>query len=201
MKISIISGSQRQQSQSSKVARYLQTRTDSLLACESFLFELGGNPLPLWDEEIWTKDSHWQHSWQPVAKEFQDSDGFVWVVPEWNGMVPPAIINLLHLCSHKEVGHKPALIVTVSASRNGAYPVSLLRQATTKNNRMLYIPEHIIVRDVERMLNGDEPKTQDEEYLIKRIDYAVNILGSYTTALQKVRSAGIIDHQTFANGM
>ncbi len=201
MKITLISGSQRQASQSSKVSKYLQNIVNTELKSNSYLLDLGGNPLPLWDEQVDSPGSHWQESWHPIAKELQDSDAFIWVVPEWNGMVPPAVINLLHLCSHKEVGHKPALIVSVSASRNGAYPISLMRQGTTKNNRMFYIPEHIIIRDVENMLNGDESHSDAEAYLIRRINYALRILGSYAEASQAIRSSGLIDHDNFANGM
>ena len=54
-----------------------------------------------------------------------------------------------------QLGHKPALIVTVSSADGGAYPVAELRMSSYKNNRICYLPEHVILRNVERILNDD----------------------------------------------
>lgn len=201
MKISLISGSHRSKSESARVTKYIEKRVKNLLSADTYRFELKDNPLPLWDESFWDDGEVWQECWFPIAKEFQSSDAFVWVVPEWNGMLPSGIINLLHLCGHKEVGHKPALIVTVSGSRNGAYPVSQMRMSTTKNNRMLYIPEHIIVRDVPKMLASEAAANEDDQYLRDRIDYCLKLLGQYAVALRQVRESNVIDYSSFPNGM
>ena len=53
MKISVISGSHRQNAQSLKVAQYIQSLLDSGISEHSWLFSLTQNPLPLWDEGVW----------------------------------------------------------------------------------------------------------------------------------------------------
>ena len=200
MKFTIVSGSHRQQSQSEKVSDFIRDQLKG--SHEVFELKLSKNPLPLWDEELSNPDSHWKNSWAPVAKELQNSDAFIWVVPEWNGMLPSGVVNLLQLCSYKELGHKPALIVSISASVNGIYPVSQMRMNTTKNNRMVYIPEHLIIRNVASVFN-DTQSTSDERdiYLRKRLKYCLGILELYAEHLRPIREAGIIDYQTYPNGM
>jgi len=201
VKITLISGSHRTQSESARVSRYIESRVKSLISADSFRFELTNNPLPMWDESIWDDGEVWKTSWLPVADEISSSDALIWVVPEWNGMLPSGVINLLHLCSAKEVSHKPALIVSISSSRNGAYPISQMRMNTGKNNRMLYIPEHIIIRDVKQMLVGDAPANDDDQFIRARIDYCLRLLEQYALALRQVRESGVIDHKSFPNGM
>ena len=88
-------------------------------------------------------------------------------------MVPSAVKNFFLLCSAQELGHKPGLIVSISSSRNGAYPVAELRMSSFKNNRLLYIPEHLILRDVEKMFNPGEPGLEDDIYYRQRLDYCL----------------------------
>jgi len=204
MKITVISGSHRDPSQSMKVARHIQqTLLVSDYCSEAEIFSLAGNPLPLWDEGIWDGDETWKKILQPMRTLFGESDGFVVVSPEWHGQVPAGLKNLFLLASKKEVGHKPALIVTVSSSDGGAYPVAELRMSSYKNNRICYIPEQVIVRNVEQVLNADpEANNPDaDRYFRERIDWSLRVLGSYASALAEVRSSGITTHEKFGNGM
>ena len=111
MKISIISGSHRSHSQSSKVARFMQkTLEENKLSDETWLFNLADNPLPLWDERVWEGHPDWQACLDPVHGHLTESDGFVVVSPEWHGQVPAGLKNFFLLCGQEQVGHKPALI-------------------------------------------------------------------------------------------
>jgi NAD(P)H-dependent FMN reductase len=200
LKYTVISGSHRQNSQSEKVARFISARLKG--THEVFELHLSKNPLPLWDEELSNPNSHWRSSWQPMAAELQSSDALIWVVPEWNGMLPSGVVNLLQLCGHKELGHKPALIISISASANGAYPISQMRMNTTKNNRMVYIPEHMIIRDVENMFNDANKASGDSDtYLRGRLDYCLGILELYAKQLKPIRTADVIDYKSYPNGM
>lgn len=87
-----------------------------------------------------------------MLKKLYACDGLVFVVPEWGGMVPPALINLLLLTANGSanglpLGHKPAFIVGVSASAGGSYPISQLRGYAAKNSHINWIPLHVIVRN------------------------------------------------------
>ncbi|MCX6128553.1 MAG: NAD(P)H-dependent oxidoreductase [Proteobacteria bacterium] len=175
----------------------MQQGTDT----QTWLLDLCGNPLPLWDEGVWKGAEPWHTVWDPIKTQLQNSDAFIFVVPEWHGMVPSALKNLFQLCSTQELGHKPALIVAISSARGGSYPVSELRMSSYKNNRILYIPEHLIVRDVESMLNPGAPKGEDDTYIRQRLGYCLAVLKQYANALREVRLSGVIDHKTYPNGM
>ncbi len=202
MKYIVVSGSHRQNSQSLKVSKYIQSRLSTLLSVKSSLIDLGNNPLPLWDESIWSENRPlWDEKWSPLAKDIQSADGIVVTCPEWGGMVPSGLKNFFLLCGNKELGHKPGLIVSVSGSRNGAYPISELRMSSFKNNRINYIPDHVIVREVAQVLNDGAPKDEDEKYLRERMDYSLKVFHEYGKAMRAVRSSGIIDFDAFPNGM
>lgn len=200
MKVTILNGSSRKQSQSGKISRFIDAKLHSKGGVTTYYMNLESNPLPMWDEGIWNDTPEWK-VWNPIKAELQSSDAFIFVVPEWGGMVPPAVKNFFLLCSHQELGHKPALIVAVSSSRGGSYPVSELRISSYKNTRLLYLPEHFIIRDVENMFNGDTPANEDDKYLRMRLDYCLNLLQAYGKSLKEIRASGVIDHKTFPNGM
>jgi len=204
MKISIISGSHRKVSQSEKVARFVQRTLEANKVCEeTWLFSLAQNPLPLWDESIWEGDPVWQDLLQPISGELASSDAFVVISPEWHGQVPAGLKNFFLMWSKGELAHKPALIVTVSSGDGGAYPVAELRMSSYKNNRICYIPEHVIVRNVESVLN-DSPADNNpdaDQYFRARFAYALGILRQYALAMRQVRDSGATETVTFKNGM
>ncbi len=204
MKFSIISGSHRENSQSEKVARYLQRTLEETKLCEeTWLFTLANNPLPLWDESIWEGAEAWRDRMQPISQALKSSDALIVVAPEWHGQVPAGLKNFFLLCGRQEVGHKPALIVTVSSADGGAYPVAELRMSSYKNNRLCYIPEHVIVRNVESVLNEREADNNPEadQYFRARFAYALSILKEYALALRQVRASGATETTMFKNGM
>ena len=204
MKIGIISGSHRNASQSEKVARFIQRTLEEQKLCEhSWLFSLAGNPLPLWEESIWDGDVEWQQRLAPISAELASCDAFVVISPEWHGQVPSGLKNFFLMWGKGELAHKPALIVSVSSADGGTYPVAELRMSSYKNNRICYIPEQIIVRNVEKVLN-DDPAQNDADadaYFRERILFALNILKQYALALGKVRASGVTVTETFKNGM
>lgn len=204
MKISIISGSHRKNAQTTKVARFIQQALETQgLADETWLFNLAENPLPLWDEGVWEGDPAWQERLSPIRTQLSESDGLVVVSPEWHGQVPAGLKNFFLLCGKDQVGHKPALITTVSSGDGGAYPVAELRMSSYKNNRICYIPEHIIVRHVESVLNDDPAQNNPDadSYFRERIRFALGILVEYAKALGAVRSSGATVNDKFGNGM
>jgi len=204
MKISIISGSHRNPSQSAKVAGYIErTLGAEHPGMETWLYTLADNPLPLWDQTLWENNEEWNERLAPLKKKLSGSDGFVIVTPEWHGQVPAGLKNFFLLFNRFEVGHKPALIVTVSSSDGGAYPVAELRMSSYKNNRICYIPEQVIVRHVKQVLNDDPGNNNAEAdaYFRERISWALGILAGYAAALRPMREKVRIHHDKFGNGM
>jgi NAD(P)H-dependent FMN reductase len=200
MKTAIISGSHRVDSQSDRVARYLGHEITRAKG-EADIISLSKNPLPLWDEGVWSNDPKWAEVWGPISKRLKACDALVLVAPEWAGMAPPGLKNFLLLCSAAEVGHKPALIVSVSSGIGGSYPIAELRVSSYKNNRLVYIPEHVIVRNVEEVLHGETPAGERDESTRARLRYGVTLLSEYARALKAVRESGTVDHKSFPFGM
>ena len=201
MKIAIVAGSHRREAESDRVATYLERELTKLGISDSYLLSLSGNPLPLWDEDVWSGDEKWKSLWQPISKELVSSDALVVVSPEWSGMAPPGLKNLFLLCGADVLAHKPGLIVTVSAGAGGSYPVTELRISSYKNTRLCYIPDHVIVRNVGQMLHGDQPAEEHDQALRGRITYSLRVLVEYAKALRLVRNSGVIDLKAFPYGM
>lgn len=197
MNIIVVIGSHRQQSQSRKVGLFLCRLLKGLTAeMRVDLLDLAMSPIPFWDEqgnaEIWT----------PISDRLQAAEGIIVVTPEWGGMVPPALKNFFLHCSNDELAHKPGLIVAVSAGRGGAYPVAELRMSSYKNTRLCYIPDHVIVRNVQTMLNDFERSaSQEEEALRARLQYALYVFLEYCKGLRSVRQSDAMTCKKYPFGM
>ncbi len=204
MKITIISGSHRNPSQSEKVANYIShTFNAEHNDIESHVYTLADNPLPLWDQSLWEDNEEWNQRLAPLRKQLSESDGFVIISPEWHGQVPAGLKNFFLMFNRFELGHKPALIVTVSSADGGAYPVAELRMSSYKNNRICYIPEQLVLRNVENILNENDADNNPEtdSYFKERISWTLGILKGYAVALKSMRENIEIHHDKFGNGM
>ena len=203
MKFAIINGSHRQNAQSAKVARYIERQLQQQQPNDqTWRFDLTDNPLPLWDESIWDGDPTWQARLRPLSAELADSDALVVIAPEWHGMVPAGLKNFFLMWGKNELAHKPALIVAVSSGVGGSYPVAELRMSSSKNNRLLYIPEQLIIRNVESVLNDDtENDPEADTYYRERTDYALYVLRRYAESLRELRTDPEIFNAKFKNGM
>jgi NAD(P)H-dependent FMN reductase len=202
MKLAIIAGSQRPRSQSAKVGRFI----DALLAAEfdgvaTLFYDLGKCPLP-WCEEEEPKPEELENPvWQALSRELKTCDGIVVVTPEWGGMVPASLKNFFLWCNAQELSHKPGLIVAVGRRLGGSYPVVELRMSSYKNTQLCWIPEHVIVRNVETVLNDTEPVGEDDVYIRARVGYGLRLLIAYAKALRLVRESGAVDADTYRWGM
>ena len=203
MKIGVIVGSHRKDSESAKVGRFLCAQLATRADVSTWTLDLGKTPLPLWDEALWSDGPHW--SGIPALKqELDECDGFIMIAPEWHGMVPAALKNFLLLwAATGELSHKPALATAVSAAEGGAYVIAELRMSSYKNNRLCWIPEQLIARDVNAICNedGSQNNTKRHDAFAERSRYALDLLLAYAAALSSVRDSGLIDHDTFMNGM
>lgn len=205
MKITVISGSQRHanNSQSLKVAKFISTvLIDKKVCDQTELISMSDKPYPLWDENIWEGDKEWNNLISPMVDKLVESDAFIILVPEYHGMAPSALKNFLLMHNKDQIGHKPALLIGISSSDGGAYPLAELRMNSAKNNRLCYIPEQIVIRNVESVLNVEGKNDEDaDQYFKERIDYALGILKQYAIALKQVRVSGATDTEQFKNGM
>jgi len=204
MKISIISGSHRNPSQSEKIGQYIETLLENKFSdVEPFLYTLAGNPLPLWDQSVWESDEKWNDLLAPLKEQFSNSDAFIIITPEWHGQVPAGLKNLFLLFSRFEFGHKPAFIISISSGNGGTYPVAELRMSSYKNNRLCYIPEQLIIRDIEKVFNNkiEDNDQKSDRYYKDRLNWCLEILMGYGKALKTMRAETKIHNDQFSNGM
>lgn len=202
MKIGIISGSSRHDKpQSTKVAGYIQHVIEKS-GYKSYWLNLSKVEIKYWDETFWSDYANFDNNWSVASKQLHECDGLVVVSPEWNGMIPPALLNIFHLAVKGEFSNKPALLVGVSAGINGVYPIAQLRINSGKNTFINYIPHHVIVRNVESVMNDFDIIYDENDKLIReRLDYSLRILAVYTEAFIQIRNSGIIQQAPFKNGM
>jgi NAD(P)H-dependent FMN reductase len=205
MKIAIISGSHRPESQSGRVGVYLEKQIKSLHeGADTYMLDLGVDPLPFWDESMWGKEGDAKDAWTPISKELQSCDAAIVLAAEWNGTVPAALKNFFHYVSGAELGHKAGLIVGISGSINGAYPIAEMRSSSYKNCKICYMPDHLILRHVGEILHEDarDGFGDQDAYNKERIDYTLNVFFEYAKALNAVRKSEVVKStpQKFAFG-
>lgn len=203
MHITVISGSHRKDGQSNKVAAYLAHQCEKLFKASTWVIKLSDIDLPLWEDSVWEGDEVWMERLKPIKEELQKADAVIVVSPEYNGMASAAMKNFFLCIGDEEVGHKPGLLVGVSAGTGGTLPIVELRASSYKNCRINYIPEHLIVRNANKVLNAkpEDNDARDDGYIRGRIDFALGIFEEYAKALKAVRASGKITNPKYENGM
>lgn len=186
MNLLIVSGSQRKSSQSAKVANYIHLNSHQFSNVEHL--ELCQHQLPFWDGDE-DSQSLKESDWPNMNAQIKQSDALVLITPEWGGMATPILKNFLLLCDQQNTGHKPALIVSVVNGISGAYPISEIRMNSLKNNKLVAVPDHLIIRNVEEVLNQNSMTqlSPREVRLRNRIKYSLHMLHQYSQALKPIR--------------
>ena len=99
------------------------------------------------------------------------------------------------------MSHKPALVFGVSATPvGGIRPIEDIKHLF-KNARSVFLPEPIVINNVNDFALDDKVENEQDQYLFPRIDYALNLLEQYAKALKQVRDSGVIDYKNFEFGM
>ena len=199
MKISIISTSHQKNSQSKRVSEIFKNlilEIDNKI--EIFNLDMFETKIPLWSSEKSEDLSFWKDDLGKISTHFNSSDGFIFVVPEYGGMASPNAKNFFLIFNNGELFHKPGLIISISSGNGGAYPISELRSSSYKNTHVLWIPENIIIRNVNQFVPGKHgdliPGWMDD-----RIKYSLNLLIKYSVYLKPIQK--YINRKDFANGM
>ena len=199
MKISIISASHRKESESERIANLIGSKIKSNKpSINLFNLDLSFSNLPLWSPDKKNGSGIWGEHWKNISNELKQSDGFIFVVPEYGGMATPNSKNIFLLCGDGELAHKPGLIVSVSSGNGGAYPIADLRSFSYKNTHIMWIPENIIIRNVQEYNPGNHGNSIPE-WLDNRIDYTLEILLAYSLNMRPLRE--LINRKEFGNGM
>jgi len=185
-----------------KVAAHMRvTLLDLKLCDEVSIVSLADHNLPLWDEDVVAAGSVFSAAIESISRDLDSSDAFVVISPEWHGMAAPALKNFFMYWGRSELSHKPALPVSVSSGSGGAYPIAELRMSSYKNNRICYLPEQLIVRNADEVLNDGGVNGEEDEYLRSRLTYCLELLSSYASAFVTIRQSTVINNTNFRNGM
>ena len=195
MRIIIVSASSRKNSESFRVSTYVKNELEKDSAMQVELISLQENPVPLWEQ-----DENPNEERKECMRVFENADGFIFVIPEWNGMAPPGLRNLF-LCAEYEMAHKPCLLIGVTVGLSGAYPLIEMRACSYKNSRICYLPEQMVIKQVHKFLKTEKPQDEIDEMVRERITYCLSLLKEYTKALKGVRESGVVDHKSFPSGM
>ena len=199
MKISIISASHRKNSQSKRISDLLFKNLLNLKSeLDIFSLDLAKSSLPLWSPNKKNGEGVWGETWISISKNLESSDSFILVVPEYGGMATPAAKNLFLICGSGEFAHKPGLIVSVSSGNGGAYPIAELRSSSYKNTHIMWIPENIIIRNVDEFNPGAHGNNVPK-WLDSRIEYVLKVFLAYTSNMKPLRK--IVNRKDFGNGM
>jgi NAD(P)H-dependent FMN reductase len=209
MHVTLIAGGHRPASESTRIGHYIDAEIQKDGHTTTFL-ELANTDLPFWDEGMWGAEGlkdKWATLWAPISKELQKSDAFVVMAPEYHGMLPSRLKNVLLLVGNgPDLAHKPALAVGVSSSMGGTYPIAELRMNGVKNNRMVLIPDHMIVRDAANMFRDDTSKLTEQQKKVDadlraRMTFSLGQLYAYADALKSARATGKLTDKRFPNGL
>ncbi len=188
MRLMIIAGGMRYPSGSGRAAAFIRQKAGEQIFFDPIdLLDLGQNPLPLWDEGVWQGEEKWRQILTPLRERMQAADAYVLVSPEYNGMASPALKNLSLFFDERTTGHKPALIVAVtSEAHNGQYPVADLRAFGAKNTKWVYIPDHLIYRNIRQLITEDLQMT--DALLEEQTLFGLRELRLYAEAMKDVRN-------------
>ncbi len=112
MVISIISGSQSNQSISLRVAKFLVNHLQQILPQDEIqIIEASKFEIPL-DISAYKNDGSAPEHLQDLVKNFYRTDGFILLTPEYNGSYTPVLKNLLN--HFPKMHRKPCAIVSAS---------------------------------------------------------------------------------------
>jgi NAD(P)H-dependent FMN reductase len=196
----IVSSSLQANSQTLKIANYLKTQIEQDQNHKVTLLDLQSNPLPFWNTTTLVTDK------QTLKPLLEGINSLILLTPEYCGACSPSLKNFI-LFLDRFQNHLPTLLVSVSSGRSGSYPISELRAFGFKNPKLNFIPEHLVVRNCTKILNPDqtvemvEPEYKKEHlFMVSRIDYTLNILGSYAQAYEAYLKY-LPYNVEFANGM
>ena len=197
----IIAGSYRSKSESLRISHWLN---HEFYQDQAELIDLHSLALPLWDGQslndpkLIAAVEHWQ-------QKIEHARQLIIVTPEWHGSAPAALKNALQWSQPGALAHKPCLLVGISAAVGGAFAISDMRASCYKNNRLLFLPEHIILRNVTDLWSDTDLDCQtareQETYLYDRFQYALTQLSAYAEALDGIRPNLLEGLKKFPNGM
>lgn len=163
-KIGIIVGSLRKESYNRKVAEVIKSFLEKEI--DAKILEIGN--LPLYNEDIDGENP--PEEYIKFRKIIDQTDGFIFVTPEYNRSYPAAIKNALDVASIGEENYwagKPGAIVSASPGRFGGFGSSnhLKQVLTFLDIRMMNKPDMYLSGIDESLKENGKFDQKTEEYI------------------------------------
>ncbi len=185
-KLKIIITSTREQRACPSVARWFLERARQHGGFETELVDLLEVGLPLLDEPHHPMKRQYTHEhtkrWSAIVA---DADAFVFVTPEYNFGMPPALLNALDYL-YVEWNYKAAAFVSYGGVSGGSRSVQVTKQTLTAL-RMMPIPEGVTIPFFTKYMN-EQGEFDPGDTQAKPASAMLDELLRWTTALATLRS-------------
>lgn len=143
MNITIISGSPRKESTSFRIALHLKNN----IKMNAQLVDVRVVDLPFVDQ-VWSNDSDVPSGYKDFNAVMKNSDAFILVTPEYNGVFSPALNNLLCHFPKSVYMRKPMAIVSSSTGAMGGMRSALHLQQQVAGLFGILQPQMLVVGNV-----------------------------------------------------
>ncbi len=182
MKITVISGTNRSNSVSIKVARNLQTRYQKAGVSDVEVLDLSTLPLELFSPDAYsTKPA----AFEPFSQRILESDGLVVIAPEYNGSYAGALKLFIDMLKFPEsFENRPVAYVGIAAGIwGGLRPVEHLQQVFGYRNALNF-NERVFIPAVGKAFDEDRgsftpPLIEEllEQQTVRFIDFVRRLKG------------------------
>jgi NAD(P)H-dependent FMN reductase len=181
----IIVTSTREQRASTAVATWFAEEAKRHGKFEIQLVDLKEVNLPLLDEPHHPLQRRYQHEHTKAwSKSVEAADAFVFVVPEYNYGMPPALLNALDYLYH-EWNYKPAGFVSFGGVSGGTRSVQMTKQVLT-TLKVMPLPEAVTLPFFAKQLDAEKrfnPGDTQDKALTTMLDELLR----WTNALRTLR--------------
>jgi NAD(P)H-dependent FMN reductase len=184
-KLHIIVTSTREQRVATSVASWFVEQARQHGKFEVVLVDLKEVKLPLLDEPNHPTLRRYQNEHTKAwSKSVEAADAFVFVLPEYNYGMPPALLNALDYLYH-EWNYKPAGFVSYGGVSGGTRSVQMSKQVLT-TLKVVPLPEAVILPFVAKHIDA-EKKFSAEDWQQKASTTMLDELLRWTNALRTLR--------------
>jgi NAD(P)H-dependent FMN reductase len=184
-KLHIIVASTREQRVATSVAGWFVEQARQHGKFEIQMVDLKEVNLPLLDEPHHPTLRRYQHDHTKAwSKSVAAADAFVFVVPEYNYGMPPALLNALDYLYH-EWNYKPASFVSYGGVSGGTRSVQMAKLVLS-TLKVVPLPEAVTITFVAKHIDA-EKKFTPEESQQKALTTMLDELLRWTKALQTLR--------------
>jgi NAD(P)H-dependent FMN reductase len=185
-KLHIVITSTRGQRVGPAVAKWFAERVAAHGKLEGTIVDLKEVNLPLLDEPNHPMKRQYQHAHTKAWSEIvAAADAFVFVMPEYNYAMPPALLNALDYL-HFEWSYKPVGFVSYGGVSGGTRSVQMSKQVIT-SLKMMPLPEAVSIPFVGKLIDASgafQPGDTQDGPATKMLDELLR----WTTALKTLRS-------------